>query len=38
MKIEQIDIYLARSGKLRPTILDLTTDEGVTGIGDAGVA
>ncbi|SOE93421.1 galactonate dehydratase [Burkholderia sp. D7] len=38
MKIRQIDIYLARSGKLRPIVVELITDEGVTGIGEAGVA
>jgi galactonate dehydratase len=38
MKIRQIDIYLARSGKLRPIVVELITDEGVSGIGEAGVA
>ena len=38
MKIRQIDIYLTRSGKLRPIVVELITDEGVTGIGEAGVA
>lgn len=38
MKITQVDIYLARSGKLRPIIVEVVTDEGVRGIGEAGVA
>lgn len=38
MKIEQADIYLAATGNRRAVILELTTDTGLTGIGEAGVA
>lgn len=38
MKIRQIDIYVARSGKLHPVIVELTTEDGITGVGEAGVA
>ncbi|MBN3801893.1 mandelate racemase/muconate lactonizing enzyme family protein [Paraburkholderia sp. Ac-20336] len=38
MKITQVDIYLARSGKLHPIIVEVSTDEGINGIGEAGVA
>jgi galactonate dehydratase len=38
MKIRKVDIYLAKSGKLRPIIVEISTDEGVTGVGEAGVA
>jgi len=38
MKITQVDIYLSRSGKLHPIIAEVITDEGISGIGEAGVA
>lgn len=38
MKIEQADIYLAPTGNRRAVLLELTTDTGLTGIGEAGVA
>jgi len=38
VKITQVDIYLAQSGKLRPVVVEVFTDEGIRGIGEAGVA
>ncbi|MBI3710110.1 MAG: mandelate racemase/muconate lactonizing enzyme family protein [Proteobacteria bacterium] len=38
MKIEQAEIYIAPAGNRRAVLLELTTDNGVTGIGEAGVA
>ncbi len=38
MKITQVDIYLIRSGRLHPVLVEVTTDEGVTGIGEAAIA
>jgi galactonate dehydratase len=38
MKIETMDIYLAQSGKLRPILVELWTDTGLSGVGEAGVA
>lgn len=38
MKIEQADIYVAPTGNRTAVLLELTVDNGVTGIGEAGVA
>ncbi|MCC7281362.1 MAG: mandelate racemase/muconate lactonizing enzyme family protein [Acetobacteraceae bacterium] len=38
MKIERADIYIAPTGNRRAVLLELTTDRGITGIGEAGVA
>lgn len=38
MKISGLTIYLARSGKLNPVIVEVTTDAGISGFGEAGVA
>lgn len=38
MKITAADIYLGRSGKLKPVLVRLSTDAGITGWGEAGVA
>lgn len=38
MIITQVDVYLAQSGKLRPVLVEVHTDEGIRGIGEAGVA
>ncbi|MEI4488552.1 mandelate racemase/muconate lactonizing enzyme family protein [Frigidibacter sp. MR17.14] len=38
MKITGIDIYLGRSGKLKPVLCEVKTDEGLSGWGEAGVA
>ena len=38
MRIESIDTYLVTSGKLHPVIVELVTDAGVTGIGEAAIA
>lgn len=38
MKIKQVDIYLARSGKLKPVVVEIHTDAGLSGAGEAGVA
>ena len=38
MRIERANIYLVTAGKLHPVIVELVTDEGVTGIGEAAIA
>ena len=38
MKITAVDIYLVRSGRLHPVLVEVVTDEGITGIGEAAVA
>ncbi len=38
MKIDSANIYLVAAGKLHPVIVELLTDEGVTGIGEAAIA
>ena len=38
MKIEQADIYLVPTGNRRAVLIELTSDDGGTGIGEAGVA
>lgn len=38
MKIDSANIYLVTAGKLHPVLVELLTDEGVTGIGEAAIA
>jgi galactonate dehydratase len=38
MKIECANVYLVKSGKLHPVIVEILTDGGVTGIGEAAIA
>ena len=38
MKVETINIYLVTTGKLHPVVVELVTDEGITGIGEAAIA
>jgi galactonate dehydratase len=38
MKIARVNIYLIASGKLHPVIVEIATDEGVSGIGEAAIA
>jgi len=38
MKIESVNIYLVTAGSLHPVLVELLTDEGVTGIGEAAIA
>src|SRR5437764_10368015 len=38
MKIESVNIYLVTAGGLHPVLVELFTDEGVTGIGEAAIA
>src|SRR5213075_267700 len=38
MKIETANIYLVAAGKLHPVIVELLTDEGIVGIGEAAIA
>jgi galactonate dehydratase len=38
MRIEQADIYLAPTGNRRAVLIELTSDDGLTGVGEAGVA
>jgi galactonate dehydratase len=38
MKIARVKIYLIASGKLHPVIVEIVTDEGVSGIGEAAIA
>jgi len=38
MKIDVVNIYLVTAGKLHPVVVELVTDEGITGIGEAAIA
>ena len=38
MKIHSANVYLVTAGKLHPVIVELLTDEGIAGIGEAAVA
>jgi galactonate dehydratase len=38
MKIQSVRTYLVKSGKLHPVLVEITTDEGLVGIGEAGIA
>ena len=38
MKIEQADIYLVPTGNRRAVLVELTSGDGITGVGEAGVA
>jgi galactonate dehydratase len=38
MKIQAVKVYLIRSGNLHPVIVEILTDEGVSGIGEAAIA
>lgn len=38
MKIVKANIYLIRSGRLHPVVVELETDEGIRGVGEAGIA
>lgn len=37
MKIKEVNIYIVETGSFRPVIVELVTDEGITGIGEASV-
>ena len=38
MKITEVRIYLTHTGRLHPVVIEVLTDEGITGVGEAGVA
>jgi galactonate dehydratase len=38
MKIQSANVYLIKSGYVNPVIVELVTDDGVTGIGEAAIA
>lgn len=38
MKISNVRIYRVEGGGLRPVIIEIETDEGISGFGEAGVA
>jgi galactonate dehydratase len=38
MKVDAFNIYLVTTGKLHPVVVELVTDEGVAGIGEAAIA
>ena len=38
MKVETVNIYLVTTGKLHPVVVELVTDEGIAGIGEAAIA
>src|SRR5438105_3256501 len=38
MRVKTANVYLVTAGKLHPVIVELVTDEGITGIGEAAVA
>jgi len=38
MKVVKASIYLVRIGRLHPVLVELVTDAGIAGIGEAGLA
>jgi galactonate dehydratase len=38
MKVATVNIYLVTTGKLHPVVVELVTDEGISGIGEAAIA
>jgi galactonate dehydratase len=38
MKVDAVNIYLVTTGKLHPVVVELVTDEGIAGIGEAAIA
>ncbi len=38
MKVDSVNIYLVTTGKLHPVVVELVTDVGITGIGEAAIA
>ena len=38
MKVDTVNIYLVTTGKLHPVVVELVTDEGIAGIGEAAIA
>jgi galactonate dehydratase len=38
MRVESVNVYLVAAGKLHPVIVEIVTDEGITGIGEAAIA
>jgi galactonate dehydratase len=38
MKVVGVDIYLVTTGKLHPVVVEIVTDEGIAGIGEAAIA
>jgi galactonate dehydratase len=38
MRVESVNVYLVAAGKLHPVIVEVLTDEGITGIGEAAIA
>ncbi|HKH96785.1 MAG TPA: mandelate racemase/muconate lactonizing enzyme family protein, partial [Beijerinckiaceae bacterium] len=38
MRVEAINVYLVAAGKLHPVIVEIVTDEGITGTGEAAIA
>jgi galactonate dehydratase len=38
MKVETVNVYLVTTGKLHPVVVEIVTDEGIAGIGEAAIA
>jgi galactonate dehydratase len=38
MKIREVRVYLVHTARLHPVVIEIETDEGIVGIGEAGVA
>src|SRR2546421_13097425 len=38
MKVERVNVYLVRAGRLHPVIVEIVCDEGIAGIGEAAIA
>jgi galactonate dehydratase len=38
MRVESVNVYLVTAGKLHPVIVEVITDEGIVGIGEAAIA
>ncbi len=37
MKIKEVNVYIIETGSFRPIVVELVTDEGITGIGEASI-
>ena len=38
MKVETVNVYLVTTGKLHPVVVEIVTDEGIAGIGEAAIS
>lgn len=38
MKVREVKIYRTKTGRLHPVVIEVVTDEGITGVGEVGIA